>query len=186
MKTKKKIFAVIFTAVLILFAAVYVLYKAKNNKDAEDYISQVQILIEEKKYDQAIQQCTQGLKEFPEQVQLYILKSQAYICEGDNAKAAGTLDYGYKQTGDERLIKLKEEYDDQTDSEQSSEFFEVYDNEEIYTPSQEESDGDDFQKDEVEGETYKEYTTTTTIEISIPKVSTSQTQTDDSSSQQDE
>lgn len=87
--------------ILLLTIAILIPYynlAAKNGRTVSEYTASIETLIFLGDYAEAVTECSDGLRHYPENSELYILKARAYLLSGDTAKAVGTLDYGYKQT----------------------------------------------------------------------------------------
>lgn len=145
----------------------FIYYKIHNKPDADEYISEVQISLNNKKYETAIDKCTEALKHYPDEAQLYILKAKAYGYNGENDKAIGILDYGYKQTHDESLTELKNDYVTSTEGDES--FLPADENAEIYYP-QENVYHINQNSDVYTRESGKAYITTDIADVYIPDV----------------
>lgn len=101
---------IIVTALILLSAAALILYfnlSKRNIRLAEEYAASAEALLLSGDYSGAVTECAVGLRHYPENTGLYILKSRAYLLSEDTAKAFGTLDYGYKQTGDKAILEYR-------------------------------------------------------------------------------
>lgn len=92
--------------ILLLTAALILLYNFTKSKAKPigDYTASIESLIFSGDYEKAVEDCEDGLRNYPESAELYILKARAYALSGDLPKAIGTLDYGYKQTRSEAVL----------------------------------------------------------------------------------
>lgn len=109
---------IIVTAAVMLAAAsiLFYNYTVKNKKSVGEYTASIDTMIFSGDYGGAVSECADGLKQYPESAELYLLKARAYMLSGDTAKAIGTLDYGYKQTQSKDILEqrdlLAEEFSD--------------------------------------------------------------------------
>lgn len=78
-----------------------------DNRSAADYTASADAMIFAGDYGGAVAECSDGLRRYPESMELYILKARAYLLSGDSDKALGTLDYGYKQTRSEIILEQR-------------------------------------------------------------------------------
>lgn len=101
---------IILAAVTVLTAALTLYYNLtiKNNKSVGEYTASIDALIFAGDYSGAVAECSDGLRNYPESADLYILKARAYMLSGDTEKALGTLDYGYKQTQSGSILEQRE------------------------------------------------------------------------------
>lgn len=96
----------------MLLTAASILYyniAIKNNRSVEEYTASINALIFAKDYSGAVAECSDGIRRYPESVDLYILKAHVHMLSGDTAKAIGTLDYGYKQTQSGLILEQREQ-----------------------------------------------------------------------------
>ena len=103
---------IILAAILLLTIAALTLYynlAAKTGRSVGEYTASIDSLIFLGDYNGAVAECSDGLRYYPKNVELYILKARAYMLSGDTAKAIGTLDYGYKQTQSEDILEQREQ-----------------------------------------------------------------------------
>lgn len=110
-------------AAVVVLAAVavggYRLYTDKYSKSVDYYISTAQSLQNEKNYDEAIKECSEGLEKYSDSESLYLIKAEAYYLKNDTEKAAGTLDMGYKMTGSEKIKSKRNEYSPITEKDEA-------------------------------------------------------------------
>lgn len=85
----------------------YINFGKRNVRLAEEYAASAEALLLSGDYSGAVTECAIGLRHYPENTGLYILKSRAHLLSEDTAKALGTLDYGYKQTGDKAILEYR-------------------------------------------------------------------------------
>lgn len=130
-----------------------------------DYIAQAQQLINLGEYDAAIDKCVEGLKKFPKEAELYLKKAQAYAGAGNNEKAVGTLDYGYKQTNSKELLDYREEKFGNSDTENA--YFGVSDSGEYNIPEEDEIKSGDISETPSYNTPYPEENE---ISVAIPEV----------------
>ncbi|MDE6728954.1 MAG: tetratricopeptide repeat protein, partial [Oscillospiraceae bacterium] len=83
-------------------------FAAKTGRTVGEYTASIDSLIFLGDYGKAVSECTDGLRHYPENAELYILKARAYMLSGDTVKAIGTLDYGYKQTQSGDILEQRE------------------------------------------------------------------------------
>lgn len=95
-------------------AAMILLYNFvfKGIKSEEEYTASANELIFAGDNSAAAEECAKGLRKYPKSAELYLLKSRAYLLEGDTSKAVGTLDQGYKQTQNTELLERRKEIAD--------------------------------------------------------------------------
>lgn len=110
-KINKYIVRILILILLVIIVFTIFYYKKNNSKSYKVYISEITQLINKEEYDDAIKKCIQGLKKYPSKPGLYFKKSEAYYSMKNFDKAVGTLDYGYKVTGDMKLKEKSKEYD---------------------------------------------------------------------------
>lgn len=99
-------------AALLLLTAASILYynlAVKSGKSVEEYTASIDSLIFMGDYSGAVTECSDGLRYYPKNAELYILKARAYMLSGNIEKAVGTLDYGYKQTQSEDILEQREQ-----------------------------------------------------------------------------
>lgn len=96
---------------LLLTVALTLYYNlaVKNKKSVGNYTASVNALIFSGNYSDAVSECSDGIRHYPQSADLYILKARAYLLSGDTAKALGTLDYGYKQTQSGEISEFREQ-----------------------------------------------------------------------------
>lgn len=96
---------------MLLIASLILLYNLvlKNEKTESEYTASANSLIFTGDYSGAVAECTKGLKEYPQNAELYLLKARAYLLSDNLEKAIGTLDQGYKQTQSEEILKQRNE-----------------------------------------------------------------------------
>ena len=99
-------------AILLLLTAALILYynfASKTSRSVGEYTASIDSLIFLGDYSGAVAECSDGLRYYPKNAELYILKARAYMLSGDDTKAIGTLDYGYKQTQSEDILIQREQ-----------------------------------------------------------------------------
>ncbi len=84
-------------------------YNLQKTPSAFEYIAEAERLINIGEYGSAAEKCSEGLKKYPNDDELYLKKAQAYLLAGDEEKALGTVEFGYKQTGSSALSQYREE-----------------------------------------------------------------------------
>lgn len=138
----------------------------KHEKTENEYIASANELIFAGDNSGAVKECADGLRAFPESVELYLIKSRAYLLSGDEKKAVGTLDMGYKTTQSPVLLEQRGEIDIEVT--EDAEFTPL---EEIKDPSASvsdvTSDTSDMSSVEIEREPY---VADTPINVRIPSV----------------
>lgn len=98
--------------ILLLLTIVFTLYynfAPKTGRSVWDYAASIDSLIFLGDYSGAVAECSDGLRYYPDSAELYIQKARAYMLMGDSTKAVGTLDYGYKQTKSEDILRQREQ-----------------------------------------------------------------------------
>ncbi len=110
---------------LLTAAIIFTLVEINLRKasSAFEYIAEAERLINIGEYTSAADKCSEGLEKYPNDAELYLKKAQAYLLAGDEEKALGTVEFGYKQTGSGSLSEFREENFPLTIS--SPEFFET-------------------------------------------------------------
>lgn len=98
---------------LLVLAAIGIgiwLYVAGSAVPLDEYLTRINQYTGSSDYQQALELCNTALEQYPESGELYSKKAQIYQLQGNSDKAVGTLDYGYKVTGDAQLMEEKENY----------------------------------------------------------------------------
>lgn len=100
---------IILTALTLLTGAWILYYNlgVKGGRSVGEYAASIDAMIFGGNYSGAIEECSDGLRHYPESTELYILKARAYMLSGDTGKAIGTLDYGYKQTQSDDILERR-------------------------------------------------------------------------------
>lgn len=132
---KKIIHFLLLIAVIIAAVSVIRYYVKSNDTTYSEYISSISELMNEGDYDKAVEECSRALKKYTSESEFYLKKAEAYYLDGDIQKASGTLDYGYKMTGDSRMKEQRDEYDNS--SEIGAEFHDVQSKADPYRPESE-------------------------------------------------
>lgn len=103
---------ILITAAILLTAAVIFSrfeFNLRKTPSAFEYIAEAERLINIGEYASAAEKCSEGLKKYPNDDELYLKKAQAYMLAGDEEKALGTVEFGYKQTGSSALSQYRGE-----------------------------------------------------------------------------
>lgn len=157
----------IISAAALIIAALSLLYNFvfKGIRSENEYISSANALIFAGDNNGAVKECAAGLGKYPQSVELYFLKSRAYLLMGDVAKAIGTLDMGYKQTQNAELLEQRDKIDGEPIND--AEFVPLKAIEDSSETSDVTSDTSDVSSVEVEREPY---IADRTISVRIPNV----------------
>lgn len=133
MALKKNIIQILIISAVIIVSAILLRdYIKSTDVTYSYYINNISEFMDNKDYKKAVDECNNALKKFPSQSEIYIIKAEAYYLEGNILKALGTIDYGYKTTGDSKLKEYREKYDKSEDN--SAEFSEVQNKADVYQP----------------------------------------------------
>lgn len=114
MKVQKRRWLHRLVFLLVLLAAVgsIVWWLHSRIPGLETYQAKIERAITSQEYGQALNFCNQALEAYPGEGSLYEQKAEIYYAQGETDLAIRILDYGYKQTGLENLLELRDSYDD--------------------------------------------------------------------------
>ncbi len=76
----------------------------------QEHIDLGRVYLTELSYEEAVIEFTEAIEIEPLNPEAYLGLAEAYVGMGDNEKAVEVLENGYDKTGDERLLKMLEEF----------------------------------------------------------------------------
>lgn len=176
---QKIIKCVVFLLVaILLLCGGFLLYRhmtKKHEKTAAEYISEAQAMLDVEKYEKAEDICTEGLKQYSDSYELYIIKIQSYGLRQDYDMALRTLEYGYKQTGNENILYLLEEYTPYLDYEEDVSYLPISNNAHAAAPQENISDWSSDEEKEYTKDKGINYIITDIPDVAIPVVTMPET-----------
>lgn len=178
----KRLFPLVLAILLVCTGVLLYQHMTSTNKKSEsEYISKAQAMLDVEKYETAEEISSEGLKLYPNNVQLYIIKIQSFAFRENYDMALRTIDYAYKQTKSDSIEELKEQYSRYFDYEDDAKYLPPSENSTVNIPQSESSGWNSGNNTEYSKKKNEKYVAPEFSEITLPEVSFPESSAEESS-----